>query len=872
MGLGATNKAMAGHKVNPKPPRSIPNQANFFLCSIDDCFAHSGNYLVTLPLGGTIYATDLFHMGGTPSGARPIGMYPPKTKVVVMFNPLWECGIILGAMSGGVNDATSAIPDSLVLRSNVGLFQDPYHYNPYTKSDFNVALHSAGRPVDMLPGDWGGINDLGMAVYLGRLMAGLRASDSAKVEAFWGDDLLRIVGYNYELFTSGSQESRLNDENEYNDVARITPFPWEALGVTHYGTNPFRTQTGQLAPSSNDAPIEPTQNDQLIIPRHIIVRGYLGGIEQEMVCVPPKSLQTERYANKTIYTGVLEIQKNMDGAYAVRSAKEITLEKYILLPVPKELIAAEDPLGDHSPTYKPSGIGDSAVKLPEFIWGADDPQVRAAQMFDYHAWFFGRYTKAQYDAHKLDWYLPDESGLQDLSGRAMYNGGQLRIGHAFTAPMPDFGTLVIDQRSGHSVNYYRSRSAIKLHDDGGVTIEDGYGSQLRMAGGNIFLSCVGDVITQPGRSAITMAPFDVCLRAGNSLDATAALGDLRLKADKNIQVLAANSGQGGMLFESRSTGQSTATGYQGNIGQKVTDNGITFKASKSSFNVFAQDLYIGCGQTTSGTLTVDAGDNGTLYLRGSRLMSRLAQEFIIMFEDKNDSSVHETLAMDKQATTISTRVAIGGDMVITDHIGGGNLIVSGAVIGHKQAAFELGVASNSGFASPGGGLVAPMDKPLDLSPKPPELKSQLEDDLTKYAQIIDPIEKKVTDNSDTSPGNDDFQKAVGVSLRDTKDDLKLDSSTFLIYEARWQQMLRTGGGSGTPWNEPYVVAPNDGGNTLPYPGKDGWESFQSYVTVDNNVDYDMSGGKAKARAAMSEKGEKVSKKAMKSGYVINIQT
>ena len=85
-------------------------------------------------------------------------------------------------------------------------------------------------------------------------------------------------------------------------------------------------------------------------------------------------------------------------------------------------------------------------------------------------------------------------------------------------------------------------------------------------------------------------------------------------------------------------------------------------------------------------------------------------------------------------------------------------------------------------------------------------------------------------------------------------------------------MLRTGGGSGTPWNEPYVVAPNDGGNTLPYPGKDGWESFQSYVTVDNNVDYDMSGGKAKARAAMSEKGEKVSKKAMKSGYVINIQT
>ena len=872
MGLGATIGALAGHRVNTKPTCPIPNQTNFFICGIDDCFAHSGNYLVTLPLGGTIYATDLFHMGGTPFGTRPIGMYPPKSKVVVLFNPLWECGIILGAVAGGVNDATTVVPDSIVLRSNVGLFQDAYHYNPYATSGFNIALHSGGRPVDALPGDWGGMNDLGVAVFIGRLMAAIRASDSAKIEAFWGDDLLRLTGYNYELFTSGAQETRTNDENEYTEFMRITPFPWEALGVSQYGANPFRLQAGILAPSANDAPVEPQNNDQLIIPRHIIARGYLGGVEQEWVCVPPKSLRYERYSAKTIYSGVLEIQKNMDGAYAVRSAKEITLEKYILIPVPKELIAPEDPLGDHSPAYKPAGLNDANLKLPEFIWGIDDPQIRAAQMFDYHAWFFGRYTKAQYDSHTLDWYLPDETALQDLGGRGTYDAGQLRIGHAFTAPMPEIGALVIDQRSGHSVNYYRSRSAIKLHDDGSVTIEDGWGSQVKLAGGNVFLSCVGDVITQPGRSAITMAPFDICLRAGNSLDATAALGDLRLKAEKNLQVLAANSGEGGMLFESRSTGSSSAEGYKGKIGQQVTDNGITFKSAQSSFNVLAKNIYVGCGQTTTGQLTIDAGDNGELYLRGQNLIARLTENFIVMFENNEDSSVHEALAMDTNSAVLSTNLIAGGDLILTTHNGNGNLMVSGDLVCYGEALFNGGVITNTGFASAGGSVIDPLAQPIELTPTTDRLKAILETELMDLSKMVEPLENNATQSSTMSPGNDDFQAAIGVSLRDTKNDLKLDSSTFLIYESRWQQMLRAAGGTGASWNEPYVKAPNDGGNTLPYPGKDGWENFQSYVTVDNNVNYNMQEGQAKARKSMSEKGAATNKQAMKSAYVINTQT
>ena len=314
--------------------------ARFFVASIVDAFAHTGVYTIAVPAGPTIGAVDLHQVGCVPLGARPLGMYPVRSDVLCCQFPDLGRAFIIGAVPASAGDAARMLPDSIVLRSCVGQFQDPMHYSSFTKRSL-LGNHSAGRPADSLPGDWGQVNDLGLAVFIGRLMASLRASDGAKVEAFWGDDLLRLVGYNMELFTAGSEERRLNDEAEYVEVLRLTSYPWEAMGTAKPG-DATTEAGGKLEPNSEDAKYEPKEDNQLIIPRYIRLRGYLGDVMKEFVCAPPKDLDTETYEKQTKYTGLLEVTKDINGGFSVRSAKGITFEKTLLIPIPKQLIEYAD--------------------------------------------------------------------------------------------------------------------------------------------------------------------------------------------------------------------------------------------------------------------------------------------------------------------------------------------------------------------------------------------------------------------------------------------------------------------------------------------------------------------------------------------------
>jgi hypothetical protein len=98
--------------------------------------------------------------------------------------------------------------------------------------------------------------------------------------------------------------------------------------------------------------------------------------------------------------------------------------------------------------------------------------------------------------HENDWYLPEEEDLNYL--------GEECAGPQFAAPYfkelgcyqllqaPPAIPLHVDHRYG-DVDYYPNKSYVTLLDDGSVVIGDGFGSQLRMGNGNIYLQCPGDV-------------------------------------------------------------------------------------------------------------------------------------------------------------------------------------------------------------------------------------------------------------------------------------------------------------------------------------------------------------------------------------------
>jgi len=838
----------------------------FFFATIDDAFAHVGAYSLRLPAGPLIPAQDLYHLGSIPFGARPLGGYPVKSRVLAAYSPRFNTAVILGAAPLGHADPRFVIPDSLVMRPRAGLWEDAAHSLPFNDPNCGFVNSSLGRPTDTLPGDWGSINDLGVAVGLGRFMAFLKASDLAKVEAFWGDDLLRIVGYNYERFTAGVHEHGCNDEGEYSEVMRSTPYPWEGMGVKAKDSDAAKDEDDSgLKAGSEKAAREPKEDDQLIVPRRFRARGFLGDVDRDWVCLPEDDLDVEKYDRRTKYYGLLEVHRGINGSYSVRSAKEITLEKVILIPVPKELKAPEDPTGDSEKSGYVNAGWDEDV--PEFEWGDDTPDIRAAQLYDYQAWLMGRYTCVGLYKHEKDWYYPNPSELDGMADRELIDPSKLQMEYRFLTDLPAYVEKTIDGRPGHTVRYYKSRSCIKQLDDGGVLLEDGYGSQLLMTGGSIFLKCAGDVWQLPGRNAVTWAPHDAVLRAGNSADISAAKKDVRIKAEKNLHMLGGNSGnEGGILLESRSIGSNSPSDFEAAIGEKVVSYGIVLMSRKSEIDLIAKDMYLGLATENPGTLVLDS-DKGQFYGRGSRMAFNVQDQFTVAAGDPKPENV---LILTPENLMVTTPAQFGGAVLIAPVDNNtASLVVGGPMRVHEILEVGGSVVTNTGFVQHGtDNHVSPMQDPVDLGESPQDMAAELETYRTQEKDDIDTLEQDVKTDTE-KPGNERFQKKVGFSCRDTVEDIRLDEETFRLFEARWQQLLRLGGGGTKTWDEPVVEAPT-GKQTRPHPGQEAWEDWSAFKTVEN-VNYDVGGGKPDDRDGMTKAGQAPDGKTLKAGYAITAQ-
>lgn len=834
------------------------------MCTIEDAFASTGTYLIRVPAGTILPAVELSTCSVVPMGSRPIGGYSIKSRVLVAFDPQFDFPVILGATPKALGDFRLMIPDSMVMRSRVGFIEDAMHYSEFSDPQSNLLIHSAAKPIDCLPGDWGIASDLGLSMFLGRTLASLKASDLAKIEAFWGDDLLRLVGYNYELFTAGLEDRRFNDEGEYSEVIRRTSYPWEGMGVREKGTNPTVDESGRLEPGSEKAKFEPKDVDQLIIPRQTILRGYLGDVEREIVSCPPDDLETENFEEETKHRGLLEVVKSSDGTLAMRSAKAIILEKYSLIPVPKEIAAPEDPNGDSVESgYMPAGDGE---EVPEFAWGDEtNPDLRSAQLFDYLAYTYGKYTTLGLVKHEKDWYYPNESELDKPVNGTVYDKGYGALDSSFSLPLPTVGTLLIDHRGGKdSIKYYQSRSCIAQLDDGSILLQDGYGSQIAMKGGNIFITCPGDVWTLPGRSAITWAPFDAVIRAGNSAELTASKKDVRIKAEKNLHMLGGNSGTvGGVLIESKSTGPSVAADYAFS-GEQVTSHGITLKASDSSIHAFGSDIHIGLSPDSTGRIAIDADDKD-IYMHAKDVFSELdGGTFAVL--GKNEDNL---LAVNANATIISNNTHIGGSVIIApaNSDSPADLIVGGSVISHGTCVIDGTVITNGSYLSLGSQSVGKIDKRVDLGTTKEQLGDDIGAQVTAVRERIEDVREQVKENDHTAPGHEEFQNKIGFSFRDSEEDLKLDEESFKIYEAPWQQII-TAAGDQKSWEEPSVTAPN-GDITMPHPGRKAWEEWESYATVELK-NFEMSTGKSKDKDVLTEEGEEKQTASLTSYPVVKV--
>ena len=864
---------------------------------IQDAYSHTGVYVVALTGGGHRQVTRLGTDSDTPLGTREISQLTIGTGVICLLPDSKASGYIVGVASSQVFDPRVTLPEQLVVASTVGIMNEQLHYHSYQDEKNGLGNYSGGRPLDTLQGDWGHINDFGVAVWLGRIIAQMRASDVAKIEMFCGDDLVRLFGYNFDLFTAGVSRRCTDDEGEYNEVELWTPFMWESLGAYETGEEVFTDNSGAaggVSERNEKSRFEPKQELQIIVPRGMNLRGYVGDVKREIITLlPPDGTGIATRDDEKKPRGVMEQHVGLDGGLHFRSAKEVVFEKSLMMPVPRQLLDPDDPEGDSGlepkKNYRPAGYygsGPEQEKKPFKFSGEQDKALsvgRAASLWEYQAYLFGKYGLQVIDDHEDDWEAAEEGDVKiddektnKIDDEIFKGTGGEGLKFNFSQGLPDFGTVTVDQRKEHDVRYYQSRSFFHMTDDGSIIIEDGYGSQLVMSGGNVYVSCQGDIVNRPGRSFITWAPRDIISKAGWCNEMSAAEGDLRLKAENNLHMVAGDGTSGSILIENRAKAKPKKSEWAEKYGEEIVSTGIIIKAEESTVDIWSKRVFAGTTKDdVQGVVELNAG-RGKMVIAGDTVgVEALSQYGVIVAPGRSKSSCPVATQLVLKTGGVASLLAnldMVGNLGVWQGCGGaGKIEADGDVKTRRDVGAKGSIyCANAMQAS---SMTSGNKHNTEGSGRAPDIESRVSDAISTAEDAKEPLyqsfEDDTLDDADEGAANAEVWKEIGFSFRTSK---QYKAEDFKIYESRSQQLYRAYG-IGKKWNEPVVKAPDGETDTRPHPGQDTWVKGDAYQYADpaagKNIDYTT--GVSKKREQQTEEGPELKTASMESEYVVTVQ-
>jgi hypothetical protein len=800
-----------------------------------DVIAYAHCYRVMLERqAGVVLCTALAAGGLMPLGPHPINSIAPGSEVYVLRPPFGDYGIILGVIPIAMTAPNLALSDFVHQASRCGLRVDHTHSTPFgCESSGGIADWSNGRPFDgMSMCEWGAITETGLRVLLDPFMVQLAVDEATGVFAFYHDQLLRLAGFNMQAFSGGHESEIAVDQAEVYHYDGFTPYPWEQTGVMVAVDDPFQDFSPQEVQISKPhyASWEPGEDDQQPFHRSLQFRGYLGQGGKRMIQAP---YQDDAYTYSGDNTNLALFEENIgvDGRYSLRSAKSIHIVKWAAIPAVKRMKRCEDGNGDTDENYKFAGaVGDGPDhKITGEIEA--DSQVphlqQVAGLMDVHAWVFNWLGAHPFFYHKKDWNIAEEEDTFIGMVEAPITFGDLAGNFYLNRPDP------VQQKIDHrlpGVSYFPNHSYLSMQDDGGVVLGDGYGAEIRMCGGHIFLTAPGDIWAKPGRNFNALGGHDIILRANNSMDLSTTKKDLRLKAEHNLHLLGGNAGDiGGVLIECKAPG---AYDYQDKVGEEVGSGGFQVKVDHGDAVIWATNIYLrtGGGDVQPGTITLDAA-------KGQQVITMQASSIL----NYVSNSITDNFGSDGN--------------IVTSHVWGAQSNIIGSEISVEGWGIFLGgILALESFLSVAGYFGSPLAQDYD-GKVGTIIGESLELDIQDLETVIDDEAKAVAAVSknwqlifanwlyaDKGAGNDDTISAVHFTFRNPQQYL---TTNFKLFEDRWQQMARLSGQELKTWEETAVTG-GSSEETMPYPGKEPWDDDDTYMRMDLSL-YDHENGVSKSR-------------------------
>src|SRR5690606_29180817 len=235
----------------------------------------------------------------------------------------------------------------------------------------------------------------------------------------------------------------------------------------------------------------------------------------------------------------------------------------------------------------------------------------------------------------------------------------------------------VDQSTGE-VTFTLRRSRIVMANNGDVYLTNGCGSEIRLMGADIELGCAGNIRLRSGLGTYVLAGDDFVARAKNSVDLSATEGDVRAKAEGNMQLLAGNSGQGSLLLESK--GEGVSHDFHEKTGEEVESAGIILRATRSEVAALANQVYVRTvgDESEPGNIVLDAGQgDGQVEIYANQQNSYLQQAQNIYFGPRGeDTPVEAAASINPLQTELPGGLSLHGQLLVE---GGQGIIVEGGI-------------------------------------------------------------------------------------------------------------------------------------------------------------------------------------------------
>jgi hypothetical protein len=311
-------------------------------------------------------------------------------------------------------------------------------------------------------------------------MAELKAGEAAKIQLHLLDDLVRVVSYNFEQFSSIGTTKIFHDGEDVNLEAYFSHLAAEALGVPQREEKTeikaFNKTSVVTADDKSDV-YELTQPHAKQVERLKMFVGALGDFIQFYLSAPNakkyiESINTNLYgevpeAENAPDTGLFKLHITTEGGVHIRSVKEIFIEKSNWIRVPERIEPDEKYVEGESgqKTEKTNFEFDEQFKI------GGDPYLYYLQLRDYLALYFENVSTHNFSQQNKKFKLDSDS---DKSA-------------------PEFGDSVsIDPYT--KAKYTKRTAGIYLMENGGLVLKDGFGSAIVMEGGNIYIQPTYDIV------------------------------------------------------------------------------------------------------------------------------------------------------------------------------------------------------------------------------------------------------------------------------------------------------------------------------------------------------------------------------------------